>query len=364
MERQYTISEILDLIESNGGKLSKQGLHNILDKEYEEGKDYMKYSKQIMLSRSTSASIVQRQGLDPDLINKIHPELSSVGVIVGRFQVDDLHDGHISLIDNVKQKHRKVVIFLGVTPVLSSKRNPLDFESRKNMIEGKFDDVTVVPLPDMSSNELWSKTLDNRIAEIYPNSLVLLYGSRDSFIQHYTGKHSTYALQSIVTIAGSQIRENIHNNKYTSKDFRAGNIFSTFNQYPRVHTTVDIAIIRENEVLLGKKADESKYRFIGGFADPKDDDFENTARREVIEETGLEVNDFQYISSHKIDDWRYRNEIDKIITIFYKASYTYGKAQPADDIAFLKWFKISDITEADVMPEHHILLESLIKSVR
>lgn len=364
MERQYTISEILDLIESNSGKLSKQGLHNILDKEFEEGKDYMKYSKQIMLSRNTAASIVQRQGLDPDLVNKIHPELSSVGVIVGRFQVDDLHDGHISLIENVIKKHRKVLIFLGVTPVLSSKRNPLDFDSRKNMIEKRFDDVTVVPLPDMSSNELWSKTLDNRIAEIYPNSLVILYGSRDSFIQYYSGKHSTYALPSVVTVAGSQIRENIHNNKYTSKDFRAGNIYATFNQYPRVHTTVDIAIIRNDELLLGKKSDEDKYRFIGGFSDPRDDNFEHTARREVSEETGLEVEGFEYISSHKIDDWRYRNEIDKIITIFYKATYVFGKAQPADDIAFLKWFKLSEISEKDVMPEHHILLESLLKSVR
>ena len=233
-----------------------------------------------------------------------------------------------------------------------------------SLIEKRFDDVTVVPLPDMSSNELWSKTLDNRIAEIYPNSLVILYGSRDSFIQYYSGKHSTYALPSVVTVAGSQIRENIHNNKYTSKDFRAGNIYATFNQYPRVHTTVDIAIIRNDELLLGKKSDEDKYRFIGGFSDPRDDNFEHTARREVSEETGLEVDGFEYISSHKIDDWRYRNEIDKIITIFYKATYVFGKAQPADDIAFLKWFKLSEISGKDVMPEHHILLESLLKSVR
>jgi len=362
MERQYAISEILNLIESNGGKLSKQGLFNILDKEYAEGEDYLKYSKQTMLSRRTSTSIIQRQGLNPDLINKIHPELSSVGVIVGRFQVDDLHEGHLSLINRVKKKHRKIVIFLGVTPVLSSKRNPLDFESRKNMIESQFDDVTVIPLPDMSSNELWSRTLDTRIAEIHPNSLILLYGSRDSFIEHYTGKHSTYELQSIVTVAGSQIREDILSNNYTSKDFRAGNIYATFNQYPKVYTTVDIAIVRDDELLLGKKSNESKYRFVGGFTDPTDTNFEHSARREVMEETGLEVNDFKYIASHKIDDWRYRNEIDKIITVFYKATYMYGKAQPADDIAFLKWFKLSDINKDDVMPEHHILLDSLIKS--
>lgn len=362
MERQYTTSELLNLIEENKGQLSKQGLFNILDKEFVEGEDYMKYSKQTMLSRNTASAILQRQGLNPDLINKIHPELNSVGVIVGRFQVDDLHDGRLSLIQSVRKKHRKVVIFLGVTPVLSSKRNPLDYESRKNMIEAKFDDVTVIPLPDMSSDELWSKTLDNRIAEVYPNSMILLYGSRDSFIKHYSGKHSTYALPSVVTVAGSQIREEIHNNNYTSKDFRAGNIYATFNQYPRVHTTVDIAIVRKNELLLGKKADEPRYRFIGGFADPRDTDFEHTARQEVSEETGLEINGFKYISSHKIDDWRYRNEIDKIITIFYEGTYSYGKAQPADDIAFLKWFDISSITKEDIMEEHHILLDSFLNS--
>ena len=61
-----------------------------------------------------------------------------VGVIVGRFQVPELHPGHIDLIQTVCDAHDKVVIFLGLSPLMVTRENPLDFESRKQMILAKF----------------------------------------------------------------------------------------------------------------------------------------------------------------------------------------------------------------------------------
>jgi len=61
----------------------------------------------------------------------------------------------------------------------------------------------------------------------------------------------------------------------------------------------------------------TEWRFLGGFADASDENYEAAANRELTEECGsVETGKMQYIGSAKIDDWRYRNEADKIITLF------------------------------------------------
>ena len=98
-----------------------------------------------------------------------------------------------------------------------------------------------------------------------------------------------------------------------SESFRAGVIYSIYSQYPTVYSTVDIAIFNEDktEILLGRKADESQLRFIGGFVDPEDQSDEMAARREVFEETCLECHSYKFELSSTIDDWRYRGLPDK-----------------------------------------------------
>ncbi|MES2519706.1 MAG: NUDIX domain-containing protein, partial [Bacteroidota bacterium] len=138
-------------------------------------------------------------------------------------------------------------------------------------------------------------------------------------------------------------------------DFRAGVIFAAYNQYPKAFPTVDVAIVKGDELLLGRKPNQTLFRFIGGFVDPTDDNFEQAAAREAQEETGVEVGNLQYVGTARIDDWRYRHEVDKIITTLFKADYTSGQAIAQDDIAELKWFKINDLTEEDFVVEHRIL---------
>src|ERR1700746_2532342 len=96
-----------------------------------------------------------------------------VGVIVGRFQVNELHGAHRQIIDHVWKNHKKVIVFLGVSPVLTTKNNPLDFVSRKEMILQAYPSVTVMPIPDHPSDEEWSKELDSRIREACPINSVL-----------------------------------------------------------------------------------------------------------------------------------------------------------------------------------------------
>lgn len=57
-----------------------------------------------------------------------------IGVIVGRFQVNELHPGHLELINDVTARHKRMIVFLGVAPVLVTRNNPLDFITRKEML--------------------------------------------------------------------------------------------------------------------------------------------------------------------------------------------------------------------------------------
>lgn len=287
-------------------------------------------------------------------------EKTPVGVLVGRFQTNELHDAHLKLIQFVVDNHPRVLVFLGLSPLKVTINNPLDFEARKQMLLDAFGDkITVLYIKDVNNDELWSKTLDKQINDVIgPNQTVTLYGGRDSFANHYTGKYKTVELESDTIISASEIRKKISAKVKSSPDFRAGVIWASQNQYPKVYPTVDIAIVKDNKVLLARKPDETKYRFVGGFVDPKDDSYEFAAKREAAEETGLEVGNVKYLGSKKIDDWRYRNEKDKIITHFYLAHYTFGSPQANDDVCELKWFEIGP-NDDHIVDEHKALWEIL-----
>jgi bifunctional NMN adenylyltransferase/nudix hydrolase len=280
---------------------------------------------------------------------------NEIGVIVGRFQVPELHAGHIELIQKVLDYHKRVVIFLGISPVLVTKKNPLDFITRKEMILKVFPNVTIVALPDMPNDDDWSKELDKRLREVCPMGTPLLYGGRDSFIKYYAGHFETTELDGIGDFSGTEIRKEVSQAIKASPDFRAGVIFAAYNQYPKVFPTVDVAIMRGDEVLLGRKSHQTLFRFIGGFVDPADDNFEQAAQREAQEETGVEVGNLQYVGTARIDDWRYRHEVDKIITTLFTADYVTGNAIAQDDIAEIKWFKINDLTMGNFVVEHRVL---------
>lgn len=290
--------------------------------------------------------------------------MSDIGVIIGRFQIHELHPAHQELIESVLENHEKVILFLGTTPALGTKKDPLDFITRKLMIEEAYNTriSAILPLENRKSDEVWSNDVDRKIREVFPSGSVTLYGSRDSFIPYYTGRFETKELESRVYVSASNIREKLKNVTIKSKDFRAGVIYSVYNQYPMVHPTVDVVICRNNEILLGRKFHEQKYRFIGGFVDPTDESLELAVKREAREETGLELDNFQFICSRRTSDWRYRNVSDRaIITTFFKADYIFGSPEPNDDIEELCWVEVSDSVSSILVEEHSILFKEFLK---
>ncbi|WP_291908709.1 NUDIX domain-containing protein [Chitinophaga sp. CB10] len=284
------------------------------------------------------------------------------GVIIARFQTPALHEGHLEIIRQVKEKHNRVLIVLGVSPVKGSRKNPLDYYTRERMIKQLFPEIIVLPLSDQKSDKVWSNKLDELLHTNFPHETFLLYGSRDSFISTYSGKYKTQALAPVKDYNATALREAISDKVFDTEEFRAGVIYSTYSLFPAVYATVDIAVFRNNytELLLGKKPNEGEWRLPGGFSDPTDESFELAARRELQEECGdFEVSPLEYVTSLRVDDWRYRSETNKIITTLFATSLVYGEPAAGDDLEALRWINVKDIPQLiddGVITDTHIPL--------
>ncbi|XZF12897.1 NUDIX domain-containing protein [Chitinophagaceae bacterium MMS25-I14] len=296
--------------------------------------------------------------------------MKTTGVIIARFQTPYLHEGHTYLLDEIRNRHNKVIVVLGVSPVKGSRKNPLDFYTRERMLKQYAPQLVILPLNDNSSDEVWSRNLDKLLHDTFPQETFILYGSRNCFIPYYHGNNRVAELPELGNHSSTAVRDDNADKVLDTVDFRQGINYAYHNIYPKVYATVDIAVLRNNntEVLLGRKHQSQLWRFPGGFSDPEDDNFEAAAARELKEECGdIETGSMQYIGSFKIDDWRYRGETDKIITTFFKTAFISGTPQGMDDIAAVAWFPVTQLetmmSEGKMAKEHLPLVQQLVQSL-
>lgn len=289
-------------------------------------------------------------------------EKLTVGVVIARFQVPELHAGHKYLIEEVSLRHKKVLVFLGTRPAQPTKRHPLDYETRKLMVIEKYPDVMVQLLQDRSDNDVWSQSVDEIVGREFPKHKATLYGSRESFIPYYTGNIDCVELPQRGTYNGSVDRKELSHIPLSDQSFRRGVMYVTTRQYlPTAYQTVDAAIVDryKKQVLLGRKAGEQLFRFVGGFVDPSDKSLEFAVKREVCEEVGsIEIDDLVYLGSEKVDDWRYLNSESGIMTSFFVATYIFGGPHAGDDLEEVKWFKFNKF-ESYLLPAHRGLGQKL-----
>jgi len=280
------------------------------------------------------------------------------GVVIGRWQVHQLTEGHVELIERVSNKHSRVIVFIGCVAGVPTVNNPLDYVSREQMIRARFPDVYIAPIMDCQNDRLWSERLDASIASIVGNvpAAVTLYGGRDSFAPHYLGRHKVTELDlaTPIEISATKVRLELSNTVMKSADFRAGIIYGSNLGFPKVYPTVDIAATHGDMILMGRKPGESKWRFPGGFVEANGD-LEANAIRELFEETGLSVTETKYIASQVIDDWRYAGTPDKIMTTLFQCETANMGAIASDDLEEVRWFKINEIQESDIVAAHDTL---------
>lgn len=288
---------------------------------------------------------------------------TDVGVIVGRFQVEKLHPGHLELLLYVCGEHKRVIVLLGVSRVMD-RENPLDYECRARMIQDTASslglNVITAPLADTRDDKQWSEQLDGLLTTLLPaGQTATLYGARKSFLDAYVGRYPTQELVGgHEHWSGTAVRDELRKIARPTEDFRAGVIWSAANSYPAVLATVDIAIFLDDCMLFVRKPDEQLWRFPGGFADPRSATYEDDAIREAWEETRLKVTNVKYVGSTLIDDWRFRG-VDRIKTLLFRARTASGDYKAADDVADCKWVSTDRSMRMQLVPEHRVLFDML-----
>ncbi len=314
---------------------------------------------------------------------------TGVGVIIGRFQVADLTRGHDELLNRVARKHDKVVVLLGTSAKLSTKENPLGYESREQLLRvhwaetiGKNTNkkLIIAPLPNRATDNLWSKQIDvlleNLLGPMVPRTL---YGGRDSCLSHYQGRQTCGDLRSDEEIelekpfeedgSATEQRKELFESPPMTEEGRAGAIWAMGNQWPRLDPCVDMAVTYEaygtTYLLMGvKHSGVGKYCFPGGHVDRTDESAEVAAYREIKEETGLvNLDPWTYVCQVPVNDWRNTPTCQTWTTLFHVKidADQYSAAVADDDLDEVHWVDIREVRNEEISPTHLPLFNALMR---
>jgi len=308
----------------------------------------------VVASKNTGRSLIKEN------------KMKKLAVLIGRFQSDEMCSEMNTQILRLLNENDKVLILLGLSPVVATKQNPMDFETRKLMVDeyyGNFESLHIGYVKDNRSDDEWSKSIDEQVDRFAKKhklkTISGIHGGKYTFCKHYNGKHKAVELSQKIYKNNETQNARAGSSVKGTKDFRDGVIWATQNQYPKVYPTVDVAVLDGENLLLARKPNETKFRFIGGFVDTNEK-FEDAAKREVMEEANIEIQNLQYMGSFMIDDHRYRREVDSITTTFFVAEYVDGEPRAQDDIEEIRYIPLSEIDVDDLVPEHAELFETLL----
>jgi bifunctional NMN adenylyltransferase/nudix hydrolase len=292
--------------------------------------------------------------------------VKTLGVIIARFQAPNLTDAHKYLLTQVATRVDRVLVLLGVAPVIGLKKNPLEYAIRARMVQDWWNveypsrELNVVPLLDCPTDFEWMYRVDQMIGAINLNGPATIYCGPDGAGPHYKLAGGKWPIEVLDSVGGhaTKVRENLAP-RYT-EDFRAGIIYAIERGFNNPKPTIDVIIRDGDSVLLGHKhidrrEDGREWRLIGGFVDVADESLEVAVRREVLEETGLEVSEPMYVGSAQVADWRYRSGPEGILTSVFSCERVFGKERPADDIDALRWFPRAEASKV-IHPIHEHLL--------
>lgn len=137
-------------------------------------------------------------------------------------------------------------------------------------------------------------------------------------------------------------------------------------KYPRPALTADCIVFARKEqdfrVLLVQRANEpykGKWAFPGGFMN-MDETTEETARRELKEETGLIVDDISQIGTFDRVDLDPRG---RVITVAYFVVIDgIREVKGGDDAAVARWFCIQNLPELAF--DHQEIMEVALRKLR
>jgi NAD+ diphosphatase len=111
------------------------------------------------------------------------------------------------------------------------------------------------------------------------------------------------------------------------------------NAYPRLAPAIIVTVERGDEILLGQgRGFQGTYSALAGFTEPGET-LEETVRREVREEVGVEVERVRYFGSQP---WPFPHSL----MIGFSATWSSGDIQiDGDEIVDARWFRADDLPD-------------------
>lgn len=287
-----------------------------------------------------------------------------VGVIVGRFQVAELTPGHREIFEHVLSKgHNQNLVVLGVAPLRATKNNPLDYDARRRMIEdaypGKF---TILYIKDTASDVEWSRELDTLIEDVAGRRPVTLYGSRDSFAGHYTGKYTCEEYQQRLYCSGTQERDAFGRAVYSSPEWRAGCVYATQNRDPAVLAAVTAVVLDDtNRVYLARRRGEKGLSLFHGLVSTQDECYVDAAKRVASEAMGLEVSYLATFCACRLKDWRFNAEEDQVLSTVLIMRKVFGAVHVPSDCLSIELVSLDSVDEDALTLESRTIWRELRK---
>ncbi len=301
------------------------------------------------------------------MIDSMHPTKHAVMVV--RFQGETIHDGQRALIEHVLMRHeaQNTLFVIGYTGGVPTKKDPLKKEMVEAMIRETYPfDFKIRFLADHPiSKRYWSRNLDNLIAKEFGGEAAILYGSRKSFIDSYTGRYKTARVPMKGRMCGTDLRQKI---SFPNTNVgRAALIAATHARPDFCYAACDLAIIdnrRKRILLIKKNHHEGFYSFAGGHFEKNDKTGARCASREGGEEIlGIRIGKPELATVMGIEDPRYRGTNDGVMSALYVAHYLGGTPSPGDDADEIGWLSLNSFVNR-MVPWHRPMGRYLKKKYR
>lgn len=289
-------------------------------------------------------------------------------VVLAYFQNINLTLQDKTYLQSIKRHHGAMMAILDVKRGACTAEQPLRPNQRQDILRGHKNlfNAGVAEHLHIRDNERWSMLLDELIDKSTPvgTTHVELFAA-NSLADKYVGKYTLTRMDDIPGL--TDVSKPVPVNPDVTNDFRQGIMYAEQRRFPVVYSTVDIGLIDETceYVLLGRKLNEKKWRFPGGFVDPTDNSKESAWHRELSEEIPAGVTSFisdvEYVCSTIVPDSRYPGR-DKIMTTMFAAiaNLDVANLQAGDDLVEVQMFRINSELFDIMTEDHHPVLKSFL----
>lgn len=329
-----------------------------------------------------------------------------VAVYIGRFQ--PLHKGHVEVIGHCKKNYDETLVLIGSCNKRRSIKNPFSWKMIIEWLKAlKVDNIGL--LSDyIYDDALWAKQVKSIVDGFYnsDNYEITLVGHDKDASSFYLSMFPEYKLELLPAfcdgINATDIRELLftHPAGVELRDFLVRRVgqnvaddlvaFRTteafedlkeefeyfkreeakFKDYPYKDTlkfNCADAVVHCNEYILliqRKKAPgKGAWALPGGFVN-SDETYLRAAKRELLEETGLDLSKYKYYTASGVFDHPSRGCGIPRITVgqlFYVLGQeTLPEITPSDDAIEAKWFNIEEIKEMCLHDDHMDIINEFI----